>query len=192
MADAPEKSNEKQLSGPRPRTTATVQKSPEWAMAVVLLGGIILVVVLGIFLFTQFGPKPVPEINWQANSPALNVYPGATLIASDSSQTDAYRHVWRLYASKDGLDKIKSFYQDQFLGLGYAQDTGNSQAFPLSFIKEEQNRCQYVRYGLDVMSLDENTIDLPGVNPDDLKQRYPGQAIFVVHQFDTSTREPTC
>lgn len=150
-----------------------------------------LLVALIIFVVTQFGPKPVETINWQSYTPTLNTYPGATLIASNSELNPAYKHSWRIYASAEDLGKVKQFYQDQFLGLGYKQDSGNS-AFSLNFYREESNRCQSVRYGLDVLSLDENTIDLPDVNVTDLKVRYRGQNLFVLHQLDIITNQPTC
>ncbi len=155
-------------------------------LACVLLAGVVLV-----FVITQFAPKSVETINWETYIPVLNSYPSANLIASDSNVTTAYKHAWRIYATKDTLAQVRQFYQDQFLGLGYKQDAAAS-AFPLEFYREQSNRCYYVRYGLDAVSLDENKLDLPDINSSDLKIRYPNQTLFVLHQLDTVTREPTC
>lgn len=150
-----------------------------------------LLIVLIIFVVTQFGPKKVETIDWQNYAPVLNTYPGANLIASNSEVNQDYKHSWRIYASSDNLNNIKQFYQDQFLALGYKQDT-TSTAFPLSFYREESNRCQDVRYGLDIFSLNENTLELPDVNITDLQIRYKGQTLFILHQLDTVTNQLSC
>jgi hypothetical protein len=166
-------------------------KLSQATMIVMGLANLVLVVALIIFLVTQFSPKSVKNIEWENYVPLLNVYPDATLLANDSNINDSYKHIWQLYASKDDLGKIKQYYQDQILGIGYKQETNNS-LFPLAFYKTESNGCLDVRYNLDVVSLDENTIELSGVDAQTLKGRYPGQTLFVVHQLDAVSREPTC
>jgi hypothetical protein len=167
------------------------KKLSQATMFIMGLANLVLVVALIIFLVTQFSPKPLKNIEWQTYVPSLDVYPEATLLASDSNINESYKHIWQLYASTDDLGKIKQYYQDQFLGLSYKQETNNS-LFPLAFYKTESNGCLNIRYNLDVVSLDENTIDLPGVDSQILKRRYPGQTLFVLHQLDTASREPTC
>jgi hypothetical protein len=171
---------------PPPRRMPTSTR----ALLISVLASSIMVLVITVFVVIQFQPKPIERINWQANNPTLNSYPGATLIVTDSEATDTYKHGWRVYASKDDFAKIKQFYEDQFLGLGYKSDSSN--VFPLGYSREESTRCQYVRYGLDVELLEQSSIEIQGVNLVDVKNRFPGQTIFVVQQFDTVTQDASC
>ena len=178
-------------NGEAPPESVPPKKLSQKTMVVMGLANLALVLALLIFLVTQFSPKPLKNIEWGNYNPPLSVYPEATLIASDSNGDGTFRHVWWLYASKDNLSKIQPYYQDQFLGLDYKQDNNNT-LFPLGFYRTEGNGCLNVRYGLDVVSLDENPLELPGIDSLNLKRLYPGETIFVLHQLDTASREPTC
>jgi|GEM_PF-5541727 len=192
MAEQLHKLDEKDQKKEPAKVTAQKRLSASAkALLISALASILLIAVLTVFVVTQFNSKPLEAINWETYSPTLDVYPGANLIASDSSLSSSYKHAWKLYVSKDGLGKIKQHYQDQFIGLGYKQDSSNP-AFLVDFYREQSNRCLYVRYGLDVVSLEENRIDLPGVDLAEFQKRYTGQTLFVVHQFDTASREPGC
>ncbi len=159
-----------------------------------LIGGILsllLVIALIGLVIVQFGPKTVPEPDWKNYAPLLNPYPAASLVASNSVTDPNYKQIWKVYVSKDDLSKIKLSYTDQFLGINYKLDETNT-VFPTDYFRAESNKCYYVRYGLDVSGLDELRFELPELDTAALKSRFPGQTLFVVQQFDTVTRDPTC